>query len=205
MASTAVMNLMLSWLKGLATWILGLFNLAGSSGFSPLNWLSDHWLSLLITLMIIGVVCDIVVWLLRWRPYWVWFNKKRIVIEDDRFFDGEELVDAGLYDPALFADSAARKAPPRRAPSTIVPPRRKPVFVERLDDDGMPLAPRRPAPRRSAASVKKRDAAQSDPIFAVEEEAYPKPREDVAFDVSDLPVSKDELAFRRKRRTTRRR
>ena len=40
-----------------------------------------HWLSMLLTLLIAGVVIDLLVWLIRWRPYWVWFRKKRIVIE----------------------------------------------------------------------------------------------------------------------------
>lgn len=43
-----VVNGMLSWLKGFASWVLRLFDLAGSGGISPLEWLSDHWLQLLI-------------------------------------------------------------------------------------------------------------------------------------------------------------
>ena len=35
MGSTAVMNGLLGWLKALAVWILGLFDLAGTSGFRP--------------------------------------------------------------------------------------------------------------------------------------------------------------------------
>ena len=41
-----VVNGMLSWLKGFANWVLRLFDLAGSGGVSPLEWLSDHWLQL---------------------------------------------------------------------------------------------------------------------------------------------------------------
>ena len=59
-----VVNGMLSWLKGFANWVLRLFDLAGSGGVSPLEWLSEHWLQLLIVLLIVGVAED------RW--YWVW-------------------------------------------------------------------------------------------------------------------------------------
>ena len=55
-----VVNGMLSWLKGFASWVLRLFDLAGSGGVSPLEWLSDHWLQLLIILLIIGVAADMV-------------------------------------------------------------------------------------------------------------------------------------------------
>ena len=113
MGSTAVMNGLLGWLKALAVWILGLFDLAGTSGFSPLKWLSDHWLVLLIVLLTAGVVLDFLVWLVRWRPYWAWFRKKHIVIDDENFFAGEDLVDSGLYDPSLFQESRPR----RRIPS----------------------------------------------------------------------------------------
>ena len=85
-----VVNGMLSWLKGFASWVLRLFGLAGSGGVSPLEWLSDHWLQLLIILLIIGVAADIVIWLILWRPYWVWFRKKRIVVDDKEFFEGAD-------------------------------------------------------------------------------------------------------------------
>ena len=92
--ANAIINTMLGWLKGLANWVLKLFNLAG--GGSPLEWLSRNWLKLLILFMIIGVVTDRVVWLIRWRPYWAWFKKKRIV-NDERMLAGEAPAD---LDPA---------------------------------------------------------------------------------------------------------
>ena len=64
--TNAIVNAMLGWLKGLATWVLRLFNLSG--GGSPLRFLANNWLKLLIICLIIGVAMDRVVWLLRWRP-----------------------------------------------------------------------------------------------------------------------------------------
>lgn len=168
MGSTAIMNMMLGWLKGVANWILGLFDLAGTSGFSPLTWLSDNWLMLLVILLAAGVVIDIIIWLVRWRPHWVWFNKKRIVINDDNFFAGEELVDSGLYDPSLFVTE-------------------RPVR-------------RRPAPQRNTridSSRKRRPAKSGDDIFDVSGgSSMYSGGEDEVFNISDLPVSKDELAYR---------
>ena len=89
--SNAIVGTMLGWLKGLANWVLRLFNLAGSVSVSPLAWLSRNWLKLLIVFMIIGVAADILVWLVRWRPHWVWFRKERVIVNDDSFFSSEGL------------------------------------------------------------------------------------------------------------------
>ena len=89
--ANAIVNAMLGWLKGLAGWVLRLFNLSG--GFSPLRFLADNWLELLMLLLIIGVSADLVIWLIRWRPHWVWFHKKRVIINDKNFFAGENEYD----------------------------------------------------------------------------------------------------------------
>lgn len=180
------MNMMLGWLKSLARWVLGLFDLAGLNAFSPLEWLSEHWLSMLVFLLIAGVVIDLLVWLARWRPYWVWFNKKRIVIDDDDFFAGEELVDSGLYDPALF--DADRRDMARRRRNTNVP-RRDPAN-----------------PRRNPERRRTRRPASTDPIFSIRPDSYVDDSydsEDEVFNVSDLPVSRDEKKFQKKRRAGR--
>ena len=85
--ASAVVDAMLSWLKGLASWFLKLFNLSG--GFSPLKFLANNWKQLLIIFLIVGVVVDLLVWLLRWRPHWIWFHKKRVIINDKNFFTGK--------------------------------------------------------------------------------------------------------------------
>jgi len=184
MGSTAVMNLMLGWLKGVANWVLSLFDLAGSTGFSPLAWLSENWLVMLITLLIIGVVMDLLIWLIRWRPHWVWFNKKRIVIHEDDFFEGEDLVDAGLYEPELFETEPAPRR--RRAPSKHKRPERSTA--------------RRPAPARRRPAAAEFDG---DDLFSVDAgEGAGFNDEDDVFNVSDLPVSDDEIAYRNSRKNS---
>ena len=80
----AVVNALLGWLRGLANWVLKLFRLAG--GTSPLTFLAKNWKGMLIVLLIVGVTVDLLVWLIRWRPHWVWLGKKRVVINDNDFF-----------------------------------------------------------------------------------------------------------------------
>ena len=89
--SKTIVNVMLGWLKGLASWVLRLFNLSG--GISPLRFLANNWLRLLVLLLIVGMAVDLLIWLIRWRPHWVWFRKKRVIINDRNFFAGENDVD----------------------------------------------------------------------------------------------------------------
>lgn len=102
--SNAIVDLMLGWLKGLANWVLRLFNLAGSASGSPLLWLSRNWLKLLIFFLVLGLVLDRLVWLIRWRPYWVWFRKERVIVNDDRFFINADIDRADDWEGDLASN-----------------------------------------------------------------------------------------------------
>lgn len=80
--SNTIVSGMLSWLRGIANWAINLFNLSGERSLSMLTWFSEHWIGMLVTLIILGLVIDWLVWIIRWRPYWVWFRRKRILIDD---------------------------------------------------------------------------------------------------------------------------
>lgn len=99
--SNAIVDVMLGWLKGLANWVLRLFHLAGRVGSSPLLWLSENWLKLLIFFLALGLILDGLVWLLRWRPYWVWFRKERVIVNDDRFFINADIDKASDWEGDL--------------------------------------------------------------------------------------------------------
>ena len=100
--SSAIVDVMLGWLKGLANWVLRLFNLAGSVTASPLLWLSKNWSKLLIFFLVLGVVLDRLIWLIRWRPYWVWFKKERVIVNDDRFFASADMDKATSRESELM-------------------------------------------------------------------------------------------------------
>ena len=136
--SNAIVDTMLGWLKGFANWVLKLFNLAGSSGGSPLLWLSQNWLKLLVVLMIVGVSVDILVWLVRWRPHWVWFRKLRVIVDDDRFFneadiqaqlhpDDDEFLEKNWEERDYVVASTVvnRHGPRERAADSPVPGKRR--------------------------------------------------------------------------------
>ena len=102
--SNAFVDLMLGWLKGLANWVLRLFNLAGSASGSPLLWLSRNWLKLLVFFLVLGIVLDRLIWLIRWRPYWVWFRKERVIVNDDRFFVNADIDKASDWEGDLASN-----------------------------------------------------------------------------------------------------
>lgn len=102
--SNAIVDLMLGWLKGIANWVLRLFNLAGSASGSPLVWLADNWLKLLIFFLVLGLVLDRLIWLIRWRPYWVWFRKERVIVNDDRFFINADIDRADDWEGDLASN-----------------------------------------------------------------------------------------------------
>ena len=165
-----VVNGMLSWLKGFADWVLRLFDLAGSGGVSPLAWLSDHWLQLLIILLIVGVAADIIIWLIRWRPYWVWFRKKRIVVDDKEFFESDADV------PRPRPDTIVQRQETRKVP--VRPPRAK-------------SAARRP--RRVSDVPPPRPDVFEDELFRIKPaKGARRVQEDAVFNVSDLPGAQKE-------------
>lgn len=185
----SIISGMLGWLKGFASWALKLFDLAGNGGLNPLAWLSDNWLKLLILFLIIGVAMDVFIWLLRWRPYWIWFRKKRIVIDDDDFFTGEELFDAGMYDAKIFGRDALKVNMPKKEqpvkPSTVVKRelprkeekgRREPGFLQRLavrEENGEP-APERERQQGGLLShfvVRENEPKREEKVDALADEA----------------------------------
>lgn len=189
--SNAIVNVLLGWLKGLANWVLKLFNLAGSGG-SPLLWLSQNWLKLLILLMVVGVAVDWLVWMIRWRPYWVWFRKKRIIVNDERFLSEEELSEAERDDQLE-----------RRyvVPSTVVKRREPRPRARRATAQAAHRRPNTMVPKKAV----RRPVGNADPaddLFEVghDHEDYSDFFEDEVFNVSNLPEAQEPRRARKRRR-----
>ena len=184
--SNAIVGTMLGWLKGLANWVLRLFNLAG--GASPLFWLANNWLKLLIFFMILGVGMDLLIWLIRWRPYWVWFRKERVIVNDERFFAGEDAdpdedgdedgLDENWQERDYVVASTARRAN-RPRPSTKVPERRRGKGENAKNAVKRPARVRRTESKEDLFEVGMGDREGTD--------LY----EDEVFNVSNLPPSED--------------
>ena len=184
--TNAIVNAMLGWLKGLATWVLRLFNLSG--GGSPLRFLANNWLKLLIICLIIGVAMDRVVWLLRWRPYWVWFRKKRVIINDRNFFAHEN--DVSEHDDGWLQEK--RGARPAARPARDWEDNE---YVVRSQDNRQRDARRtaaRTERRRQAEAGKAapRDVFQDDMFNVNAKQKFSDKYEDEVFNVTNLPKLK---------------
>ena len=71
---------LLSWFESLVNGVWTL--LSGADSASLLSWVSRNWIPLLVFFLIVGVLMDVFIYLLRWRPFWYWFRKKRMVVDD---------------------------------------------------------------------------------------------------------------------------
>ena len=76
-----LVEVMLSWMRLLVNWFWALFRSGAPSGLS--KWFAGSWKGVVVTLMLGGVLIDWLVWMIRWRPYWLWFRKKQIIYEDE--------------------------------------------------------------------------------------------------------------------------
>ncbi len=179
--TNAVVNIMLGWLKALANWVLKLFNLAGSGG-NPLKWLSENWLTLLIILLVAGVVLDWLVWMIRWRPYWVWFKKKRIIVNDEKFLEGEGMdeEDFQMDQQYVVPSTVVKRKEGHRPQYTAPQPQRR---------RSQPVTPKKRPERKAITSD-----VFSDDLFEVghdSEEVFDF-YEDEVFNVSNLPEAQVE-------------
>lgn len=115
------LQILLGWLQRLFNGIWALFS--GGSGGSVLKWFSNNWITLLLALIIFGIVTDILVYLIRWRPFWWWFRKKRLVIDDE------------LYDDYLGAKVSKTGDGKYVVPSTIVTRKKRNMEEDEFDDE----------------------------------------------------------------------
>ncbi len=77
----SLVEVMLSWMRWLTSWFWSIANSENLSG-GFLGWFSGNWKSLAVFLIVAGVVVDWIVWMIRWRPYWIWTRKRQIIYEE---------------------------------------------------------------------------------------------------------------------------
>lgn len=80
--SESLVEMMLSWMRWLTSWFWNIVNSGGVDGGGFLQWFSDSWLSLAIFLIIVGAIVDWIIWMIRWRPHWLWLRKRQIIYEE---------------------------------------------------------------------------------------------------------------------------
>jgi len=103
--SNSLLSLLLGWLRGIFS---SLLKIVQGSGVSFLSWMSRRWFILAGVLVIAGLTVDALIYLLRWRPQYVWrsrlyrlFHRRDSLLDETQFSQGYE---TGLQD-FNFADT----------------------------------------------------------------------------------------------------
>lgn len=103
--SNSLLHVLLGWMRSLFSGVLSMFQ-GNDAGLLP--WLSRHWLSLAVILLLAGLTLDAVVYILRWRPQYVWRTRLRRLMDRDEETE-EDIQFSQGFDTALpdfnFADT----------------------------------------------------------------------------------------------------
>ena len=167
--SNSFVSAMLSWLKGVANLVLRLFNLAGSTGTSPLLWLSQNWAKLLVLFLIIGGRID-----------------------HQRFTEDDDIVEDDWSERDFVVASSVAKKPERRPRAERVEeekPRRGRSEETRVPSRGKGRDKRRTTVGTIVKRGRDTEQTQGDSLFEMEgipsnvADSY----EDEVFNVNSLP------------------
>ena len=96
--ANSLLHLLLSWMRTLFGDVL---SLTQNGGAGMIAWLSKRWIPLAVILVLAGIILDAFVYLIRWRPQYVWRTRLRHIFRrrDNDGFDEREF-DQG-FDTAL--------------------------------------------------------------------------------------------------------
>ncbi|MCE5342027.1 MAG: hypothetical protein LLF96_00345 [Eubacteriales bacterium] len=98
--TNAILSILLGWLRSLfnAAWAM----LSGESSTTLWQLLSLHWQAVFLVLCVGGFVADRVIYLLRWRPFYVWGsrrNQRRVQKQNNRHNAQHAPAGPDLYAP----------------------------------------------------------------------------------------------------------
>jgi len=116
--ANSLLALLLSWMRSLFGSILSLMR-GENAGF--LSWIGSHWLPLACILMLAGITADAVVYILRWRPQYVWRTRFRHLMNrrqlddaaEEQFQQGfEDAVEDFNFEDTPIPDLTTQSVPP---------------------------------------------------------------------------------------------
>ena len=102
-------SLLLGWTRGIFN---NLWNLLTNNSAGVVGFFERFWLPMILILLLVGTAADYIVWLIRWRPYYVWRSwfmrrsrKKRLQATQDYMSDLDQApldLDLGPMEYAPF-------------------------------------------------------------------------------------------------------
>ena len=70
--ANSLLNLLLGWLRTVFSGLLSMLQ-GGGTGF--FTWMGRHWMGLALVLVAAGLIIDGLVYIIRWRPQYVWRSR----------------------------------------------------------------------------------------------------------------------------------
>jgi hypothetical protein len=75
--ANTLFSAMLGWVRSIVS---GVFSIVQNGDISSFfRWLAGNWLPLAATIIIVGIALDLLVWIVRWRPHYVWLSTFRSI------------------------------------------------------------------------------------------------------------------------------
>jgi len=95
--TNAILTLLLGWVRMMVNriWVL----ITSESGGIFYTFLARHWLTIVVVLCVAGFLVDKIIYIIRWRPYYVWNSRKQRLEYDDYDQSYGEAAYAGQYAP----------------------------------------------------------------------------------------------------------
>lgn len=114
-------RVLFNWVRSLVEGIWAAVVSGSLSGF--FSWLGDHWLAVVLSLILICTILDFLVWLARWRPYLVWRTRLRRLLRRLRGEQENPQAFEQGYDDGVALDMQEEPAPEwQPSPAPIPPP-----------------------------------------------------------------------------------
>jgi len=156
----AILSALLSWIRVL---ISNLWNIISSEdGGAVYQFLSAHWMKILLVLLIVGYAADRIIYFIRWRPHYVWLSRLNRLRKQpaESEFPQQEWAQEHEQQPSAWQPGLASFAPeqaqqePYAEPMQVYAPVQEPVL---FDEDEEAWSDPPPQPQRPSTAAYYRD------------------------------------------------
>ena len=117
---------MLGWARWITDLMWNSINSTTRDG-GVLGWFGAHWKIVALIMILAGIVVDWLVWMVRWRPYWLWFRKKQIIYAEE----GEMT----LAERQAVQGQETRQEKKPRKDIDVFAAKKKPTQADEFEDD----------------------------------------------------------------------
>ena len=146
--ANSLLTLLLGWMRVLFSALLTL----PQRGSAFLAWLGRHWIPLVLVIVLAALFVDALIYILRWRPQYVWstrlqrlFHRKEFLRDEEEFqkgftdslpnfnFSDTPIQDLSMQEPIPeeYYAPAAQQPVEEQIPETIAPIRNYPEYEAR--------------------------------------------------------------------------